>query len=298
MITRHSILQAVHVLLLLLWSATAAIAGIKRMSLAAAVQEKLVQVDAVNVAGAYRGITTEVIVYNTSKEVVQIKIDMGTIFAPDSGRYQPMVLVNEEILMVQAGKTGRIKVQTFCGAAAKHCPARDHHYRWQSVMHDTLLPVLRFIKQNNLFDDLGQSAIWAITNDKGAELSGVYDYARPELSLRLLALVCKAVGKPMPDYHTVHAPMQQIPDQPAYVPKPLKIMATFQQILTAPKTLTLGVYNDKGEMIQKVFENQEFRAAGHEFGVEFEAADVTAGTYAIRLTEGSTILQEKKVVVP
>jgi hypothetical protein len=92
--------------------------------------------------------------------------------------------------------------------------------------------------------------------------------------------------------------MQQIPDQPAYVPKPLKIMATFQQILNAPKTLTLGVYNDKGEMIQKVFEQQEFRAAGHEFGVEFEAADVPAGTYAIRLTEGSTILQEKKVVVP
>lgn len=296
MIRRHRILQAVHVLLLLFLSATTAIAGVKRLSLAAAIQEKLVQVDAVNVAGAYQGITTEVIVTNTSADVVQIKIDMGTIFAPDSGRYQPMVLVNEEMLMVQAGKTGRIKVQTFCGAAARNCPARDHRYRWQSVMPDTLLPVLRFIKQNNLFDELGQSAIWAVTG--GAELSGVYDYARPELSSRLLTLVCKAVGKPMPDYYTVNAPMQQIPDQPAYVPKPLKIMATFRQILNAPKMLTLGVYNDKGEMIQKVFEHQEFRAAGHEFGVEFEAADVPSGTYAIRLTEGSTILQEKKVVVP
>jgi hypothetical protein len=84
---------------------------------------------------------------------------------------------------------------------------------------------------------------------------------------------------------------------PAYVPKPLKIVATFRLITQDTKRLTLGVFNDAGAVVQSVFEDREFPATGHEFGVEFEAADVPAGFYYIRLKEGDTTLEEKRVKV-
>ncbi len=91
--------------------------------------------------------------------------------------------------------------------------------------------------------------------------------------------------------------MTQVPNQPAYVPKVLKIYAEFEIILDAPKTMTLGIFDSVGNMAQPVFENQEFPKRGHRFNVEFEATDVPAGKYYIRLKEGGKILQEKMVKV-
>lgn len=280
--------------LMLLLVARGAAAETIRLSLAEAIKNRVVSVHAVS-NGGFQGKTTRVVMTNNKSQTVAIRIDIGTILKADSGGYQPMVLAGEELLVLQPSKTGEVLTETFCGNSPASCPSAGTSFAYAGIGSDTLVTVLRFIKANSLFDDLGQSAVWAVTNNKS--LSNIYDNNRPELARRLLDVICKATGRPMPDYYTINRPAEQIPNAPAYVPKPLKIIASFRVALELPKILTLGVFNEKGEMIQKVFEDQSFPRSGHEFGVQFEAADVAPGKYFIRLKEGSVTMQEKAVVV-
>lgn len=270
-------------------------AAVGIISLSEAIKTKMVKFSASNTTGAYQGKTTTVILANNSRDVLKVKIDVGTILTPDSSSYQPMILAGEELLVLQPSGSASMLVQTFCGNSPKSCPSRGHGFRYSGIGSDTLVTVMKFVKANNLFDDLGQYAVWALTNN--ASLSNIYDSRRPHLSNQLLEVICKATGRQKPDYYTINAPSEQVPDMPAYVPKPLKIVATFRLITKETKRLTLGVYNDVGNTVQSVFEDREFPATGHEFGVEFEAADVPAGFYYIRLKEGDTVLEEKRVKV-
>ena len=265
-----------------------------KMNLSEALKDNSVRLEAVNYDGSYQGKTTKLQITNTTKSVIQLKVNLGIILSPDNSACQPMVLAGEEMLVVSPSKTSEIIVQTFCGNAPLHCPSVGMHYTFSRVGSDTLLKVLRFIKTNNLYDGLGQSAVWAITNN--SPLSDIYDFEKEAISRQLLEFVSTVTGRQLPEYYTMHS-ISQVPGAPAYVPKVLKIIANFEVRLETPKVMTLGIYNEKGDMIKKVFENQEFAALGHRFGVEFESADVPAGKYYIRLKEGETIIQEKMVKV-
>lgn len=283
-------------LLLLLICGPQVWAGYLRMGLAEAVRKNAVKVVAVNIKGAYQGKTTSVqLTSNDAVNTLLIKIDIGTILLPDSNKYQPMVLAAEETLELKPLKGGEILAETFCGNNDRCCPVAAHGYTYKGIVSDTLLMVLKYVNEHKLFNELGQNAVWATMDED--HMPSVYDRAQEAASVELLQLICKATGRKMPGYKIVSAPQAQVPGMPAYVPKPLQIIANFRLILEDAKTLTLGVYNEQGEMIQSVFEGKEFARAGHEFDVAFEAADVPAGYYFIRLSEGYTVLEEKKVKV-
>lgn len=265
-----------------------------KKTLSEAIADKSIQLDAVNYEGAYLGKTTRLMVTNNTKNVLQLKVDLGVILKPADPDYQPMVLAGEEMLVIMPSTTGEVKVQTFCGNSPLNCPSKDLHYSYWRAGSDTLVRVLRFIKNNNLYNYLGQHAVWVVTNH--ARLSDVYDQEADAVSKQLTDLLNKLTGQPIPDYYVVHHDAQT-PGAPAFVPKALKIVAEFEVRLETPKTMTLGIYDGEGKMIQKVFENQQFEALGHRFGVEFESSNVQAGNYYIRLKEGDVVLQEKMVKV-
>ena len=265
-----------------------------KMNLSDAIKDNSVKLEAINYEGGYQGKTTRLQITNTTKSVLQVKVNLGIILSPDDSKCQPMVLAGEEMLVVSPSKTTEVIVETFCGNAPLHCPSKGLHYSFSHTGSDTLVKVLRFIKTNSLYDGLGQSAVWAITNN--SPLSDIYDVEKEAISRQLLEFVSTVTGRPLPDYYTMHS-ISQVSGAPAYVPKVLKIIANFEVSLETPKIMTLGIYNDKGDMIKKVFENQEFAALGHRFGVEFESSDVPAGKYYIRLKEGDAIIQEKMVKV-
>jgi len=271
-----------------------ATAKVVKASLSDAIKDRSVSMDAVNFEGRYKGKTTNLKIANNSKNDLDIKVNPGIFLEPDDSNCQPMLLAGGEQLTIKAGTTREIAVMTFCGNAPKNCPGKDLHYSFSHVGNDTLIKVLEFIRANALYDFLGQSAVWVITN--GHSLTNLYDDARQGTAQALMEYILKLTGGKRPEYYAVEQ-SNEAPGQPAYVPRPLKIIAAFELRLDAPKTLTLGVFNDKGEMVQKVFENKEFFATGHRFDVEFEAADVPPGKYYIRIKEYDQVLQEKMVEV-
>lgn len=274
--------------------ASHAFAGVTRIELSKALANNMVSLKATTTGNSYRGKGLKIELTNNGGSMLMVTMDQGVILSPDSSGYQPLILAGEEMLVLQPFKTNYVEVQTFCGYSSRRAPYKELNYSFSHVGSDTLKSVLRFIKQNYLFDDLGQSAVWVITNDHS--LRDVYDNRREAISKKLIAHLAALTGKPLPTYY-VATDLNTTPGQVPYNPKPLKIYAVFEERLKEVKTLTLGIYDEQGTLRQPVFEDKRFGKAGHRFRVEFEAKDVPAGKYYIRLMEGDDILQEKMVAV-
>jgi hypothetical protein len=263
-----------------------------RVELSDAIENGAISLQAVNFAGKYIGKTTRLTLTNTTKQIISVTIDAGVILKPVMVEDQPMVLAGGEMVTISAGRSAEVEVQTFCGNLSAHCPTKAGMYSFQKKGSDTLVRVLQFIQAHKLYDGLGQSGVWVVTNN--APIDDVYDSENKPLSASFVEHLCKVTGRPKPE---MQRQVRYAEEAGATLgtPKALKIYAEFEVLLESPKTLTLGVFNDKGEMIQKVFEDQQFGKAGHVFGVDFEAADVASGSYYIRLKEGDVVMKEKVV---
>lgn len=271
-----------------------AAANVLRVDLKAALDNHLISISASGSGQSYRakGLTLKVV--NKSGSSLILKTDLGLIFRPADTSYQDLVLAGEESITVAPFKEATAQVQTFCAKSSASAPTKDLVFSFHKTGDPKLVQVLQYIKRNYLFDDLGQSAVWVMTS--GHDLSTVYESNREQVALKLIDFLASVTGLPKPDYYRQYK-LDPTASGPVFQPKSLKIVARFEQKIETVQKLTLGVYNEAGEMIQPVFENRTFGKAVHRFGVEFEATNVPPGTYYIRLKDGATVLQEKSVQV-
>jgi hypothetical protein len=270
-----------------------AFAKFKKITLREALANNEITLKAENINGQFNGKTTKLSITNQSKHELGVVVELGTILKPGDSMNQPMILAKEEYVLLQPSGTRHVEVMTFCGNVKKHGPEKGAGYSYWKQASDTLVEVLKFALANKLETDLAQEAVWVITNNR--PVSEVY---HPDMQIRkkLTEMLVKYTSQPLPDYYTIHDQPEQ-PGQPLQERKALKIMADFNVPLEAPAVLTLGVYNSKGDMIQKVFERQEFRRAIHNFTVEFGLEDAPPGKYYIRLTDDSRTIKEQMVEV-
>lgn len=265
-----------------------------QLSLSKAIQQNMITIVATATGQSYNEQGLKLKIKNNGSLRFNLMINEGVIFAPDSAGYQPLILVGGERLYMNKLAEGEVMVQTFCANSALSAPYEGLSYTYLKDAGDTLKKVLNFMHKNRMYGDLGQSAVWFFTNDH--DLEEVYDGNNDFMSKKLLEYIISVTGRTMPEYH-VQPTIADEPGQEVYNPKTLKIFAKYEYLLEEPKTLTLGIFNEAGEMIQPVFENRRYGKAGHRFRVEFEAKDVQAGKYYIRLKSGDEVLKETMVEV-
>lgn len=269
-------------------------AEVKRLTLSEALEENTISLSAIATGNSYFGKGISLSIKNLTAEAIHITIDEGLVLHPEDKLYQPLLLAGRESLTISASKEKPISVQTFCGNADKSSPPQGLRFELSTKVNDTIVKLLKYLHTHRLLDVLGQNAIWTLTNHK--PLSNVYDPDRDKTSKELIDFIAVLTGRPKPNHYTIQH-FDTAASGPVYQPKTLKIIASFEEVLQSPKTLTLGVYNSEGEMIQEVFSNRTFGKGGHRFRIEFDAYNVQAGNYFVRLSEGSNVVQEKMVEV-
>lgn len=269
-------------------------AGPTRIPLSQAIAQHIVTVSAEATGNSYMQQGLRLTVKNTGSLNFILVMNQGVIFIPAEETAQPLLLAGEEIVPMQPLKEATINVQTFCANSSAAAPQKGLNYSYDKIAEDNLVKLLAFLKQNRMFNELGQNAVWHFTN--GHSLNSVYDSGNELGSKKVMDFITNLTGKNKPDYF-VKTSSSTIAGQPVHNSKTLKIFATIEQELKEPKKLTLGIYNEQGEMIQPVFENRHFGVMGHRFKVEFKAENAPEGKYYIRLKEGEKILHEKMVEV-
>lgn len=266
-----------------------------RLNLKVAMDKHLVDISAEATQQGYRGKGLRLKITNKSGSQLNLTMDQGLIFSPEEKSQQDLVLAGGETnLFVQPFKDATLDVQTFCAEAHDAAPTPGTAYTFSKTGDTQLVQVLQYLKRFYMFDALGQSAVWVVTD--GYNPATAYDAGRDVQARKLVDFLAGVTGRKADAYFTQYG-QNTTAGQPVIQPKPLKIVASFEQLLDAPKKLTLGVYDEKGAMIQKVFADQMFGRAGHRFRVEFQSANVEAGRYFIWLKEGESVLQETVVWV-
>lgn len=261
-------------------------------SLTTALANHQVEMIAIKNAESYHGRGLDLHLKNNTTKPIIINIDPAMIFTASDTADQDLVIVHNEAVVIGANSTQTVTVQCFCAKSYGAPPTENMRYTYKRKGDTIMVQVLRYIIDNHINTDIAQDAVWVLTNNH--PLSNVYptDMA----SYELVSLMAKLLHRSMPELY-VYTTKNDTPTRVAYNPKPLKMMAKFEYIATEDQVLTLGVYNDSGKNVQAVFDNKPFGKGGHRFTVEFEAADVPAGKYYIRLIREGQVMKEQVVSV-
>ena len=259
-----------------------------------AMERGQVKVVAITTGRNYHSKALRLRISNTTKERLQLSIEPALIFAPVQPEFQDLVLPAEEMIALAPGATAEIEVQTFCGKLHASAPGGNLIYKLWKQGDSTMIKVTQYIRKHSLYDGLGQSAIWALTD--GNDLDGIIDPERPKISAELLALMTKLTGRPTPDYFKLYK-LDTVAGQPVFHKRVLKIIANIEWKLEAPKSLTLCIYNQEGSLVQGVFEDKAMAKGSYKMQVQFEADGAPPGNYFMRLKDGNMLMKEIKVTV-
>ena len=271
-----------------------AFAASTSMKLSDALKKEIVRLEAVNTTGNYKGKAVKLTITNNSGSSIDLKVDMGIILKPENPAFQPLVLAGEEELTLKAHEKGEVNVEVFADNSYKAIPIEGLHYTYLRVAGDTLIKILRFIKEHSLFDHLGQAAVWAITNYH--PLNNIYERSRDSLSRKLISFIVEVTKREKPAFYASYTD-NEIPAQPAYLAKIDKIYIPFDISLKVAGTLSAILFSPKGMPVKTIYGPQSFEPGTHRIIAELDPAGFDAGKYSVKLTENEKTLQDKEILV-
>jgi hypothetical protein len=264
------------------------------MGLKAAMDKELIRVSASSNGASYHAKALQLKVSNTGRDPLQLTIDPALIFKPVDPSYQDLVLPGNEVLALAPNGETSIALQSFCGKAAAAAPGSNLPYTFAKQGDSSLIKVVDFIRRNNLYNDLGQHAVWVLTDHHGLE--GIFDPAQPKVSSDLLALLVKLTGRTVPEYFKLYK-LNTVAGQPVFEKRILKIIANMEWNLPAATPVQLGIYNSTGDLVQGVLDEPAMARGKYKMMVQFEAENAPPGKYYMRLKESDKLVKEITVVV-
>jgi hypothetical protein len=263
-------------------------------SFKAAMDKGLIKVNAMSTGKVYHGKALKLQVSNTTQTRLQLAIDAALIFKPAETQYQDLVLPAEEAIALAPGGTVEVEVQTFCGKMHGSAPGAKLVYKFWKQGDSNLIKVAQYIRKNDLYDYLGQQGIWAITDN--TDLENIVDPSRPKQSAELLALLVKLTGRPTPEHFKLYR-LDTVAGQPVFTKRVLKIYTNLEWKLAEPATISMGIYNRVGDLVQGILDNEPMKKGGYKMMVQFLAEGAPPGNYYLRLFNGDKIIQEKTIKV-
>ncbi len=102
--------------------------------------------------------------------------------------------------------------------------------------------------------------------------------------------------KPPPDYFKQYQ-LRTIAGEPVLERRLLRIYDVLEWKITSTQELSIGIYNDQNRLVQSVIYKKEFERGNYKLTVTFEAKDLPAGAYYIRLKNRVRMMKEQRVVV-
>lgn len=282
-------------LLLLLVLGGETFAKTKKMTLRTAIFKKFVRARAV-ATGTTGENAMQLSVANLGEDTLSITTESGLLFdSPDSTR-QPLVLMGEDIIVLNACEERSVLIPAFCGNAPKNCPVRGMEYKYTRQLDTSLVSVLKYAKKNNISKSLVQNAVWMFTNRH--PLRSVYDPSQPLQSEEFIAYLSKRLKMEVPKYYINYrlntsgrAPMVRQGDA--------RLLASMSwRHDQGYRNVYVSVYRADGSKYKSVENDFVTDTKGTTVVVELATVRDLAGTYKVRLhDDANNILQEKVVTI-
>lgn len=233
-------------------------------------------------------------IYNSSCRPYEITVRPGLIFRPSDTGYQNLVIASSFTMELAPDSAKTADLQTFCAKSYAHSPEKDLRYSFWKTADVRLLTVLDYIVDHNLTDHLGQSAVWCFTNNHN--VSGIYDYTRPEVSKGLAALAARLKGVPAPTFYDVYRKVQGTRGAAVFNPEVLEVDADLYWNAD-PRNIRYHVYTMDGHVYDKPIMTEHIAKNGHRLHVRFKKKDVLPGRYYIRVFDDENYEYARQEVI-
>ncbi len=290
---KKSTLMAMAILALLCLSVQYA----QAISLKKAIDLNIVEATCISNGGYYtKGLHLEV--KNKTNDFMDIDIDPALVFQCGDASYQDLVILGNETISVNGNSTQAIDLQTFCARSSASVPIQGLGYTISYQGDSTMMEALNYIKQNNLFNDLGQSAVWALTND--LPLAAVFDGTQTEFSRLFIRYLAELTKQAMPEYYVQYKLRHDAQNRPVFDFRNAKIFVDMEwNVKKLNRNVDLTILREDGSIYKDV-EGSEFVGADgtHIMTIMFDAAKEKPGIYYVRIRDhDNQVLQLKKVKV-
>ncbi|MBL7918359.1 MAG: hypothetical protein JNM96_08170 [Bacteroidia bacterium] len=152
----------------------------------------------INSLGVYQGQSAMIEVKNKTSKNFIIKIEAGRKLKAREDKYQDLLVVKQEDLIVKSNAKASTKVVGFCCESNDAGPKNNLKYLPNQMADTNLIKLAKYINLNytQLNTSAVQQAIWAISNNHGSAAITVLN----EKEMTLKNLVCTIKNEPIPWY--------------------------------------------------------------------------------------------------
>ena len=104
-------------------------------------------------------------IVNKTNAALVIDFETGRLLPSFDTSVQTMLLTNRAKVLVQPGKSRKVRLFAMCSQKHKGAPNEKKSFRIGTMAHDGLVALAKFIEKKGYQNQTGQNAVWAITDN-------------------------------------------------------------------------------------------------------------------------------------
>jgi hypothetical protein len=258
-----------------------------------AVAQGWIQLEARSLGG-YQGDCLQLVLQNQHSKTLRVLITPGMVFKSQDTLYQDLILVDQEDFLLSPKQKKILKINAYCCKMHRGGPDSSKVFTFEGTRSAELNLVADYLYRNALSkSNLVQPAIWAVSDN--ADLAGIWDPAKRDVSQKLIEFVAKTTNRPVPWYRAQYAP--QAPG-PQMAKRPMmQIFSEWEFNLGQTDKLSLAIYDQDGKQVDVVMQNRDYTSGIYTFNFSYKTNKLPNGRYYYFRMHGekSGLLKEKRI---
>ncbi len=257
-----------------------------------ALNKKWISLKATSIGG-YQGETVFIEVKNLTGKELNLEIEPGMRLKAGEDKYQDLLVVKSEELIVNAGQTSTKKIHAYCCESSDLSPKSNLIYKPGTNTEPGLTEIAKYISNN--FGELNKSAvqqaIWAISNKHPSAAISVVG----EKEMTLKKLVCSIKNEPIP-WYMIKQKIYQLPNGIIQTCND-SLLGSFSYNNTAWRYTYLNIYNEKDKAVYMSIGSWLPPGNNINYAVNLPIKNLPPGKYYLRLENEFEILSNKPVEI-
>ncbi|MEI7801905.1 MAG: hypothetical protein WCI97_04625 [Bacteroidota bacterium] len=196
-------------------------------------------------------------VKNISKILVNLYEAPGRLLMPDDTDQQTIMMSEVIAISLEPGQEVKKKIHGFCTEAHDAAPNMNTQFTFGSLASANLFNLSKLLSDKKLYDFTAQQAVWCLSNDQDPEF--IYSDDDTASASVLRKFVCKVKGVPYTSTPRVNKES----------PRLRYIEGQFDYTIQKPKTISLKVYNQSGQLVKNIVDGLLQPAGDYTYKYDF-----------------------------
>ena len=240
--------------------------------------------------GGYTGEVIEMKVQNLTNRKLDLRLEAGRKLDSKKQNEQDILVTREQEFFVNANQTKSLNVSGMCCQAHNNAPTAKHEYLVGNIADSSLIKLAMFIDKNKYYSNYSaQQAVWVVSDDNSI---GSIDDDDKDVKNNLRTFVSKLTGKAIPTYDVKY----QSGNDGSAMGRAVRIEGIFDYSLPMACHSSMAIYNERGELVQLIFENLQSERGEYKHYYTFRTKDLPQGTYYARVSADGMLQKEMKIV--